>query len=527
VQAFDFIIVGAGSAGCVLANRLSKASNGKNGARVLLLEAGKPDTHPLMRIPAGFSKLYRSQFDWNFSTNPQTALRSRSLYWPRGKTLGGSSSINAMIYVRGHRQDYDGWQLPGWSYDEVLPVFKQMEDFFAGPSHYHGAGGELRVEPAYATGLTDAFIEAGQAAGLAHNPDFNGASQDGVGHFHTTIRGGERWSAADAFLKPVLGRPNLLTMTGVQVERVIFEPDGGSQRAVGVAYKLNGIEFIARAEQAVVLSAGAVQSPQLLMLSGIGPADHLRQHELEVVFDAPNVGQNLQDHLALPVIYRAQNTNTLDGADNPLQLARYLWNKSGPLASNIAEGGGFVRLAPNAIAPDLQFHFAAAFFSNHGFDKAKGQMFSIGPTLLQPESRGSIRLRSNLVTDAPIIDPCYGQAPIDLLILRAGLRLAREIAASPPLAGLQRGEFQPGADKNSDSALLEYVRRSCQTIYHPTSSCRMGLDSGSVVDERLAVRGVSGLYVADASVMPTVVRGNTNAPTMMIAEQASRWLLGQ
>jgi choline dehydrogenase len=519
---FSFIIVGAGSAGCVLAKRLCDS-----GARVLLIEAGGRDTHRFVRIPAAFSKLYQSQFDWNLSTTPQPGLRWRSLYWPRGKMLGGSSSLNAMIYIRGNRQDYDGWQVPGWSFAEVLPSFLRSEDFFAGPSAHHGVGGELRVEPGYQSDITTALIEAARQAGMPHNPDFNGEHQEGVGAFHTTTRGGERWSVADGFLKPILGNPNLSVLTNTQVERVLFEKTSGETRAVGVQYRLNGIEFAVYAEKAIIISGGAVHSPQLLMLSGIGPAEHLREHGLEVVQDSPEVGSNLHDHLAVPVIFRAQHTTTLDGAERHLgHLAQYAWGKTGPLSSNIAEGGGFVRLGTGATAPDLQLHFAAAFFSNHGLDRQTGQFFTIGPTLLQPNSRGSLRLRSGSIMDDPIIDPNYGAEPQDLAVLAHGVELARDIAAQSALAKLQRGEVQPGSWHNTREMIVEYVRRAAQTIYHPTSTCRMGTDARSVVDEHLAVRGVRGLYVVDASVMPTVPRGNTNAPTIMVAEHASTWLVG-
>jgi choline dehydrogenase len=513
----DVVIVGAGSAGCVLAARLSEDST----SRVLLLEAGGTDDRREMRIPAAFSRLFRSAYDWADETEPQPALAGRPLYWPRGKCLGGSSSINAMIYVRGHPRDYDGWAAAGnagWAWADVLPYFRRAEDQARGASELHGAGGPLRVEDLRTVNpLSRAFVEAAVARGLARNADFNGPEQDGAGVFQVTQRRGRRWSCADAYLRPALGRPNLRVATGAHATRVVLE--GG--RAVAVRYLRDGLEHEARAAREVIVTAGAVGSPHLLLLSGIGPADHLRALGVPVALDLPGVGENLHDHLAVGVAYECREPVSLASAASPANLARWLLARRGPLTSCVAEAGAFVCTRPALPAPDLQIHFGAAYFIEHGLANPPGHGFTFGPTLLRPASRGRVRLRARDPLAAAAIDPGYLADPADLAALVAGIRLSRRIATARPFDRYRGREVSPGPDAVGDLALAEHVRQRAQTLYHPVGTCRMGSDRLAVVDARLRVRGVDGLRVVDASVMPAIVGGNTNAPTIMLAERAA------
>ncbi|MER3443803.1 MAG: choline dehydrogenase [Armatimonadota bacterium] len=534
---YDYIIVGGGSAGCVLANRLSARSD----LKVLLLEAGGEEKGLLHQAPAAFYKLFKTEADWAFYTEPQENLAGRELYWPRGKVLGGSSAINAMIYIRGNPYDYDAWGQPGWGYREVLPYFRRMETHPLGPSEYHGDSGPLNVEVRrYTNLLSHAFVEAGVQAGLRRNDDFNGPHQEGVGLLHVTCKNGQRHSTYSAYLKPVLHRPNLTVLTGARVHRVLLE----RTRATGVEVRYQGALHTLHAERGVILAAGAVQSPQLLMLSGIGPADHLRRHGLEPRLDLP-VGQNLWDHLALPVIWRCKKPVSLDDAvplgnvlrrETPRSVAeaqalvknlpeavRFALTHNGLLTSNIAEAGAFLRVLPGAPAPDLQFHFGPAYFANHGFTHPQGHYFTIGPTLVGSRSRGFIELKSADPEAAPRIQPRYLSAEEDLEVLLRGLELAREIAGQPAFDPYRGEEVHPGATARTRGELEAYVRQNAQTLYHPAGTCSMG----QVVDERLKVLGAENLFVADASVMPGVVRGNTNAPAIMIGEKAADLLLAQ
>ena len=512
---FDYVIVGAGSAGCVLAARLTEDPD----VRVLLLEAGGPADNPNIDVPAAGPALWRTAVDWNFTTVPQKHLRERALYWPRGKVLGGSSSINAMIYIRGNRADYDEWRdlgNPGWGYDDVLPYFKRAEDNARGADEFHGAGGPLRVEdPRWVSGLGRAFVSAGVAAGFPANADFNGAAQDGFGVYQVTQRRGERWSTYKAYLRPAMERPNLTVQTHALTHRVLVE--GG--RATGVAYTHRGVAETARAEREVLLCGGAVASPHLLQLSGIGPADHLREAGVDVVADLPGVGENLQDHLVADWSHRCDTGSLFEADRNRGNLIAYLARRRGPLTSVVAEVGGFVRTRDGLDAPDLQFHFLPALVDELGAKTPHGHGWTIWPTLLKPRSAGTVRLRSTDPRWAPAIDPNYLEDPEDVDTLVRGLELSREIASQAPMAGHLGERFHPPAGAEED--LGEYVRANCQTLFHPVGTCRMGADELAVVDAELRVHGVEALRVADASVMPAVPRGNTNAPTIMVAERAA------
>lgn len=475
---YDYVVVGAGSAGCVLANRLSADP----GTSVLLLEAGGPDVNPAIHVPPGWPTLLGSESDWAYGTEPEPHIESARVPAPRGKVLGGTSSLNAMVYIRGNRTDYDAWP-SGWSYEDVLPFFKRSEDQQRGASEYHGVGGPLHVsDPSEPSPASIAFLKAAEALGHPANPDFNGARQEGCGLYQRTIKDGRRQSAAVAFLHPVLSRPNLTVRTGVQVNRLIVEKN----RVVGVS--CDGSEI--RAKREVILAAGAFNSPKLLMLSGIGPADHLRAVGVPVVHDLPGVGANLQDHPMLKIVFRT--------------------NQPFPIAadSNLAEAGLFI--------PDAQFHLAPVPWPHPRFI-CDGPGFTIAVNLSRPASRGRVWLRSANPADAPCIQANYMEHPDDRLRMIRAIEVACAIgngAAFEPYAATQVVPA-PGAD------LEAFVRQACETIWHPAGTCSMG----TVVDSDLRVRGLDGLRVVDASVMPTITSGNTNAPTIMIAERASERII--
>jgi choline dehydrogenase len=514
---YDYIIVGAGSAGCVLANRLSENA----AVSVLLLEAGGPDDKQEIHIPVTFSALFKSEVDWAYSTEPQDGLAGRSLYWPRGKMLGGSSSINAMIYMRGHPAVYDGWAAAGnegWAYDDVLPYFKRAQHQERGESAYHAVDGPLNVADLRDPNpLTQAFVTAAAEIGMPQTDDFNGAEQAGFGYYQVTQKAAQRWSTAAAYLRPALERPNLTVRTGAQATRVLF----AGKRAVGVAYLTDGATEEAQASREVILCGGAINSPQLLLLSGVGPAAHLADLGIPLVADLPGVGENLHDHLAVFVTFHCTQPVSLLNAATAEALEAYTQGGKGPLSSNVGEAGGFMTVDGASAMPDLQFHFAPTWFIEHGFVNPGGHGFSIGPTQLGPKSRGSIRLRSSDPLAPPIIQPNYLAEPADMDVLVEGVKVARTIAQAPALAAYAAAEHTPGAEVQSDDDLRAWVRSTAETLYHPVGTCKMGNDPLAVVNANLEVHGVQGLRVVDASVMPVIVNGNTNAPTIMIAEKAA------
>jgi choline dehydrogenase len=517
-EQFDVVVVGAGSAGCTLAGRLTEDPS----LRVLLLEAGGSDDVLEVQIPAALYKVWRTRRDWNYATDPQPGLDGRELFWPRGKLLGGSSSINAMIYIRGAAADYDEWaQLTGddgWSYANVLPLFRRSEDNARGESEFHGAGGPLRVEDLRSPhAWTRAVVESAVEAGFPRNDDFNGRAQEGVGTYQVTQKRGRRWSAADAFLKPALDRPNLTVRTGAQVTRVLLT-DG---RATGVEYVQGGRRQTARAGAEVVLAGGAINSPQLLMLSGIGPAAHLRSVGVEVTHDLPGVGEGLQDHPLVPTIWHVRSGRSLFRAESPSGYAQWFGARRGPLTSNLAEAGLFTRSDAALPEPDLQYHFLPVKFWRQAEVDPDVDAFTAATVLVHVHSRGSVRLRSADPTWAPAIDAGYLTDSRDLDALVTGMERARDIASVGPLAGVLAEEWSPGGAVRGRAALAAKARETLESLYHPVGSCRMGPDGDAVVDSQLRVHGVEGLRVVDASVMPTLVRGNTNAPTIMIAERAS------
>jgi choline dehydrogenase len=523
---YDYIIVGAGSAGCVLAARLSADSS----VRVLLLEAGPPDDADEIRAPAALNRLFQTSYDWNYRTVPQHRAGGRTVYWPRGKTLGGSSSINAMIYIRGNRHDFQTWRdehgCAGWGYQDLMPYFRRAEDNSRGASAYHGTGGPLSVSDLrYKSPACEAFIRAAQEQGAKANDDFNGPRQDGVGWYQTTIRNGQRCSAATAYLHPAMTRQNLTVQTDALVTKVLIA--GG--KAVGVNYLHHGEPKTAQAEAEVILSGGAVNSPQLLMLSGIGPAEHLIEMGIDVVAESRGVGQNLSDHPVLPVVWSTPRIRGLWEKAGNASLVRWQLTHRGPLTSNIAESGGFAHSEPGLPAPDLQLHVMPAPYVNQGLDDPTQRAMTVLVGLIDVASRGRVRLRSADPRHRPAIDPGYLSDERDSRALAAGLKMAREFVTAKPMADICASELAPGAHVRSDADLLEYVRNSVVTLYHPVGTCSMGGESrwNSVVDPELRVRGVRGLRVVDASVMPFVPRGNTNAPTIAIAERAADLIAGR
>jgi len=523
---YTYIVVGSGAAGCVVANRLSADP----AHCVLLLEAGGRDWNPLIHVPIGFTKLTTPDVNWGFSTVPQPQMNNREMWYPQGRVLGGSTSINAMIYIRGHRLDYEEWQSlgnKGWGYDDVLPYFRKSENNERLNNLYHGTGGDMNVTQQIQTNpLTKAFVRACQEIGIPFNADVNGAEQDGVTFYDVTQRNARRESSATAFLRPAKDRPNLTTRTRAQTVKIIVE----NGRAVGVQFLHRNELHTAYADGEVILSAGAVNSPKILLLSGIGPAEELREHGIDVVHHLPGVGKNFQDHMDVyltattaPVSY-----NQEDRPDRAIRHAiQYLLYKTGPLTACVAEAGAFIRSSDDVRSPDIQIHCLPAYVIDHGRQRVKGHGITINTCNLRPKSIGSVTLRSANPLDPPLIDPnfCGDPEGYDWNISIHGFRWGRRILKSEAFRPFIKREHMPGADVQTDEEVRRYIRAWSKTDYHPVGSCKMGSDEMAVVDTQLRVHGLDGLRVIDASIMPTLISGNTQAPSIMIGEKGADIIL--
>ncbi|MDQ6917337.1 MAG: choline dehydrogenase [Pseudomonadota bacterium] len=529
-ESFDYLIVGAGSAGCVLANRLS--ADGRH--TVLLLEAGPPDTYPWIHIPIGYAKtMFNPEVNWCFKTEPEPGMHGRSIYWPRGKTLGGSSSINGLISIRGQREDYDRWAAAGnvgWSYADVLPYFKRLEHAPFGDPAFHGVGGPLWCSPIAARHeLIEAVIAAARELGIARNDDFNGARQEGAGYYHLSTKHGWRCSTADAYLKPARGRANLRVETRARATRLAFD----GTRADAVVYRARGEEHTVRARREILLCAGALQSPQLLQLSGVGPPALLKRFGIATVHELDGVGENLQDHLQARVIFECTRPiTTNDDLKSWWRMLKmgmtYALRRGGPMAVGINQGGIFARVNTDAATPDVQFHVATLSSDMAGSPVHTFSGFTLSVCQLRPESRGHVRIQSADPLAPPAMQPNYLSTAVDRDALVAGLKLARQLAATRTLKSYVKAEYRPGPGARSDDDLLEFAKNTGGTIFHPSGTCKMGdlrRDPAAVVDNELRVHGLSALRVVDCSVMPTLVSGNTNVPVVMIAEKAADHIL--
>lgn len=511
---YDYVVVGAGSAGCVIAARLTEDPD----VTVCLIEAGPTDNAPNIHTPAAFSRLFRTRFDWDYASHDEPALSGRRVYLPRGRVLGGSSSINAMVYVRGTGADYDGWGLPGWRYRDLLPYFLRSEDNERGGSEFHGVGGPLAVSDSRSNNPSSAaFVSAAVEAGYGHNDDFNGPEREGFGFFQVTQRDGRRCSAATAFLHPVLDRPNLTVRTDLTVHRILIE-DG---RATGVTGERYGRDVTVRADREVIVSGGAYNSPQLLMLSGVGPAALLSALGIPVLVDQPAVGQNLQDHVLVPLNYLHSQPVSLLVSAAPENVDLFMRSGRGPLTSNGPEAGGFIRTRTDLPGPDVEFFAAPIMFVDSGLAPPTAHALSCGPVLLTPRSRGAVTLASDDPTAKPRIEHNYLSDPADLETAVAAVRIGMEIAGQPAMRPYAE-ELHRAPDSDSTADLTAYARRYAHSIFHPVGTCALG----SVVDPELRVLGVDGLRVADASVLPTVGRGNPNASAIMVGEKAADLIAG-
>ncbi|WP_183092945.1 GMC family oxidoreductase [Nocardioides stalactiti] len=517
---FDYIVVGAGSAGAVLAGRLSEDPNRK----VLLVEAGARRKPLNVRIPAAFASQFKTKIDWAVHTEPEPHLDGRIIYHPRAKLVGGCSAMNAMIYIRGNAEDYDGWAkdgATGWSYDEVLPLFKRSECNSRGASTFHGADGPLHIEdPRNPNPLDEALLEGMVATGLARNPDFNGASQEGVGYYQVTHRKGERWTTADGYVRPAAKRANFTILAGAHVLGVRVR-DG---RAVGIEVEQGGRRTFHRAEREVVLSAGAFNTPQLLMLAGIGPADHLREHGIDVVVDNPNVGQNLMDHPLYVANYETTAAGTLAEAESPVQLVKYLGGRRGLLTSNVGEVGGFFHTRPGLAAPDMQLISGPAYFWDNGFQTHDKPAYALGLSLVGSQSKGSVRLRSSDPKAQVRATFNYFAETADMDAMVNGIEMVRAIADSGGLGRVTTKELHPGPAARTRADAEAEIRRNVIHTYHPSCTARIGSEADGVVDPELRVHGVAGLRVADASVFPTIPHGNTHAPAVLVGEKAAEMI---
>ena len=528
-EVYDHIVVGAGSAGCVLAGRLSEDPK----CRVLLLEAGPPDRSPWIHLPIGYGKtMWDPRVNWCFHTDPDPNMNGRRIYWPRGRTLGGSSSINGLIYIRGQREDFDAWAAmgnEGWSFDEVLPWFRHSEGNARGSGPFHGGDGPLKVSDVGAAHpLIEAFVAGAGELGVPRNDDFNGERQEGAGYYQLTTHRGLRCSTAVAYLRPARGRPNLRIECEAQAAGIVFE----GRRAVGVRYRQRGQDRTVRCTGEVLLAAGAIQSPQLLQLSGVGPAGVLEAQGIAVRHELPGVGENLQDHLQMRLTYECTRPITTNDQLNSLSGKvsiglQWLLSRSGPLAVGINQGGCFMRVLPDeSPTPDIQFHVATLSADMAGGKVHPFSGFTLSVCQLRPSSRGHVRIRSSNPFEPPGMQPNYLSTDLDRRTAVAAVRAARAVAATSAMRPLVRREVRPGADADGDEALLAYCRDHGATIFHPSGTCRMGHDAMAVVDPQLRVRGLEGLRVVDCSVMPTLVSGNTNAAAVMIGERAARWVRG-
>ena len=526
MQEFDYVIIGAGSAGCVLARRLIDAGNS-----VCLLEAGPKDRSIWIHLPIGYGKtMWHKRLNWRFETEPDPGMNGRRLYWPRGKTLGGSSAINGLIYIRGQREDYDGWATagnPGWSFSEVLPYFVKSENNERGPDNFHGASGPLFVSDIGAKDeLIEALVAGAQELGIPKNADFNGKAQEGAGYYQLNTRRGLRCSTAVGYLRPIARHPNLSVRTGALANRILFD----GRRATGVSYLRQGSIQEVKARREIILSAGAIQSPQLLQLSGIGPAELLADKGIPLIHASREVGENLQDHLQFRLIYRCSKPITTN--DQLRSLAgrariglQWLLSRSGPLAVGINQGGIFARALPESERPDVQFHCATLSADMAGGKVHEFSGFTLSVCQLRPQSRGFVRLRSRDAAEPPAMQPRYLSTELDRRTAVAAIKLARHLAATDAVRPYVAEEIKPGRGIVTDDELLEFARETGATIFHPSGTCRMGSDARAVVDPRLRVKGAQNLRVVDASIMPTLVSGNTNAGVVMIAEKASDMIL--
>lgn len=528
---YTYVIIGAGAAGCVLANRLS--ADPKN--EVLLLEAGAKDWSPLLKIPAAFAMLMGTSANWIFDTAPQKNLKGRSMFLPQGKALGGSTSVNAMLYIRGNKLDYDEWAelgCTGWSYDEVLPYFKVHERNERLADEYHGIDGELNVaDQVQHNPTTQAFMRAAQEAGIKRTDDPNGASQEGVFFHQVTQREARRESASTAFLRPARGRRNLTVLTGAEVSRIIVE----NGRATGVRFTRRGKEQTVSADSEVILSAGAINSPRLLLLSGIGPADDLRAAGVDVVHDLPGVGKNLRDQLEVYITRKAAKPITYSGENRPhraaLHAIEYGLYRTGPATATITEGGAFVKSSEDVRSPDIQLHFLPAYVVWKDGARTAENVPGHGVTLLacniRPTSSGSVSITSPDPQVPPVVDPNYLETPEDMEVAVEGFKIMRRVFDMPAFKGILEDEQLPGPSVQTDEEIRNYIREWGKTDYHPVGSCKMGVDDMAVVDPELKVRGIEGLRVIDSSIMPTIISGNTQAPSMMIGEKGAAIVLGK